>query len=177
MTHKSVSHKGSITQDFVKDALLYCPDCGQFFSRKRRGRVKSLTVAGWLDIGSGYWSIQIDRMKFYAHQLAWFYSYGHWPDEIDHKNGIRSDNRMANLRLAHSQGNSQNCGISKNNTSGVTGVIWLKSRNRWQARIMVNRKTIYLGLYKNIDDAAAARRSAEEKYFGEFAPSICRKSH
>ena len=57
----------------------------------------------------------------------------------------------------------------KNNTSGVKGVYWHKPTKKWVARIGFKGKVIYLGYYKNIKDAAAARKAAEEKY---FAPEI-----
>ena len=56
-----------------------------------------------------------------------------------------------------------------NNTSGCTGVYLHKDRGRerWAAKITVNKKAIYLGAYEHFEDAVAARKAAEEKYFGE----------
>jgi hypothetical protein len=62
-----------------------------------------------------------------------------------------------------------NKGIISNNTSGATGVIWNKRLNKWQSRITVDKKDIYLGSYNNFEDAVKARKEAEEKYFGEFS--------
>lgn len=55
-----------------------------------------------------------------------------------------------------------------NNTSGVTGVLWDKSRNTWRATITFKGKVYYLGRYKNKEDAIKVRKEAEEKIFGEF---------
>jgi hypothetical protein len=93
-------------------------------------------------------------------------------DEIvDHKNRKPYDNRKSNLRICNDAENMKNKSKHKNNRSGVTGVFWHKKRNRWRAEITVNYKTIYLGEYKNFEDAVKARKEAEKKYFGEFAPS------
>ena len=90
---------------------------------------------------------------------------------IDHINGNTLDNRKVNLRYCTNTENSRNCRLSKNNTSGVSGVNLIKSSGRYRARIMVNRKEIRLGHFKTFEEAAKARREAEKKYFGEFAPS------
>lgn len=88
---------------------------------------------------------------------------------VDHINHNKIDNRKDNLRVCMQNENMRNCVISKNNSSGTTGVAFDKQRNKWIASIMVNRKMIYLGRYKNIEDAVKARKNAEEKYFGEYS--------
>ena len=87
---------------------------------------------------------------------------------IDHANGNKLDNRKSNLRECTIQQNSFNKGIRTNNTSGVTGVVWDKSRNKWHAKIQINGKLIYLGTFKEKEDAIQARRQAEIDYFGEY---------
>lgn len=59
--------------------------------------------------------------------------------------------------------------ILARNTSGVTGVGWVKSKQQWRARITVEYKEIHLGYFDKFEDAAKARKDAEEKYFGEFS--------
>ena len=54
------------------------------------------------------------------------------------------------------------------NSSGVKGVNWNKSKERWQAYITIDKKYIYLGTFKNKDDAIKARNEAEEKYQKDF---------
>ena len=91
---------------------------------------------------------------------------------IDHINRNRLDNRKSNLRYATPQQNCMNKSKQSNNTSGYPGVSWRKDRNKWRAFITVDRKQIALGLYENKEDAITARKAAEEKYFGEFAPKF-----
>jgi hypothetical protein len=95
------------------------------------------------------------------------------PDDLvtDHIHGkeTRYDNRKSNLRIVTKQQNGMNSSLSKNNTSGVTGVVWNKRENAWQAAIRVYYKKIHLGYFTKFDDAVKARKEAEEKYFGEYS--------
>lgn len=61
-----------------------------------------------------------------------------------------------------------NRSMRSDNTSGVTGVYWCKSRNKWNAEIRINSKKINLGYFINKEDAIKARKRAEIKYFGEY---------
>ena len=88
---------------------------------------------------------------------------------VDHINHCKSNNCKSNLRICTHAENGKNRSISKNNTSGVTGVSWDKGKNRWRVQIIVNGKKIECGYFKTIEEAAKARREAEIKYFGEFA--------
>lgn len=109
-------------------------------------------------------SICIDYKKLLAHRVAWVYFYGIEPNKIDHINGIRTDNRISNLRDTNSIGNARNTEIKCTNKSGVTGVSWDKKNKKWQVSITVNYKTIFIGRYSLLGDAAKQRKLAEEKY-------------
>lgn len=88
---------------------------------------------------------------------------------IDHKDHCTFNNRKYNLRYANKQQNNMNKSLQSNNTSGVTGVAWNKRRNKWVARIKVNKCDIHLGYFNNFNNAVQARKIAENKYFGEFS--------
>lgn len=88
---------------------------------------------------------------------------------VDHINGNTLDNRKENLRLCSYEENSRNTRLYSTNTSGFRGVQWSKGDRRWKVRITVKFKRIYLGVYKNILDAARAYDEAAKKYHGEFA--------
>lgn len=93
-----------------------------------------------------------------------------FPDKvIDHINRNKLDNRKSNLRLCTPKDNSRNLSIAKNNTSGVTGVRKTKY-NKWNVRITVDRKEVHIGNFDGIEEAIRARKEAENKYFGEYAP-------
>lgn len=88
---------------------------------------------------------------------------------VDHKNHITGDNRMCNLRICTSSENHYNRMMQHNNTSGITGVSWNKSKNMWRSYINVAKERIELGFFTNLDDAIVARRQAEEKYHQDFS--------
>jgi len=88
--------------------------------------------------------------------------------EVDHVNGNGLDNRKCNLRIATRSQNAMNSRIAKNNKSGIKGVYWNKKREKWIAKITCERREIYLGEYKKIDDAAEAYKNASAKFHAEF---------
>lgn len=89
---------------------------------------------------------------------------------VDHINTHHpEDNRKSNLRIVTKSENQRNRKLAKNNTSGVTGVVWSKKDNLWIAQIGLNNQKIRLGYFKNFNDAVRTRKEAEEKYFGEYS--------
>ncbi|MDY7116551.1 HNH endonuclease [Halomonas sp. SSL-5] len=104
--------------------------------------------------------------SFLAHRLAWAIYHGSWPSscqQIDHINGNALDNRIDNLRLVGQVENSRNQRLRYDNKSGLTGVYWDKRILKWRARIGFSGKLIYLGAFDSLVDAAAARKSQENK--------------
>lgn len=101
-----------------------------------------------------------------VHRLIWILQNGNIPDNlfIDHIDGNGLNNKIENLRVVTPQENAKNQFLNKKSTSGITGITWVKRDNRWQAGIMVNKKTIHLGYFKNKEDAVQARKEAEKKY-------------
>ena len=109
----------------------------------------------------GYFRGEIFGEAYRAHRVAWAIYSGSWPEnEIDHINGNRSDNRIANLRSATSQENSKNRAISIKNTSGANGVSWREDHSRWVASINKNGKLKYIGSFKSKNEAIQARAKA-----------------
>ena len=88
--------------------------------------------------------------------------------DIDHINHNTLDNRKSNLRICSHKNNIRNSKKSKNNTTGIIGVYWAKNQNKYSAAIVVNKKQIHLGYFNTKEEAAKARKEAEEKYFKEF---------
>lgn len=89
--------------------------------------------------------------------------------DVDHRHGeaSRNDNRKSNIRVTKHSDNLKNVGVRSNNTSGITGVSF--DKGKWVANITLNGVAKYLGRFSNFDDAAMARKEAEEKYFGEYS--------
>ena len=141
------------TPERLREVLTYDAETGDFFWLVATAqRVRVGDVAGGIH-PSGYRQIVVDGRLYMAHRLAWFYIYGAWPtNQIDHINGDRADNRLANLREATNAENSQNQRHpSANNQSGFLGVS--KDRSRWKARIMVGGRHRHLGYFDSPEEA------------------------
>lgn len=154
-----------LTHERLLDLFIYEPHLGDFVRREAVGRHGCHRAGECAGTVQKYCMITIDRRRYMAHRLAWFYVYGAWPNgDLDHINGDKLDNRIANLREATRKQNMQNVRQHKHNTSGVKGVAWHSQRNKWRAYIFVDYKQIHLGLFDTKEAAAAARMNAEEIY-------------
>lgn len=116
--------------------------------------------------GSVYVVIRLNGELFRAHRLAWAYVHGDAPGAIDHINGDTLDNRIQNLRDGTGSTNARNAAMSKANTSGFNGVVWLKQKLRWRAQateiVDGKRKNIVIGTFKELAEAVAARTRWDE---------------
>lgn len=92
---------------------------------------------------------------------------GYYIDHINHKS---YDNRKANLRIVSPTHNSTNRrSKNSNNKSGHRNVFWNKQASKWQVRLCKNYKSICIGLYDDLAEAAIAAQRAREQYYGEYA--------
>lgn len=156
-----------LTFEKANKRVKYDPETGNFiriFSRKVSDIGKQIGVSDH----KGYVKISIDKVNYRAHRLAWFLMTGKWPEnQIDHINGIKSDNRFCNLREAtHSQNNANKSKTVKN-VSGYKGIC--KVNSRWRALIKVDGKKIHLGYYDTPEEAHAAYVAKSKELFGEYA--------
>lgn len=113
-----------LTQLQLREVLFFDEDSGEFFWKvDRRGTAKAGTRAGSVE-PNGYIQIWVFGKRYRAHRLAWLYVYAHWPTEaVDHRDGIRSNNAIRNLRLASTAQNIQNQRRAHlDNPSGLLGV-------------------------------------------------------
>ena len=149
-------------RDILLDRFTYCCDTGILRYRVSIGKVRAGDVAGTL-LTNGYLRVFINNKTYYVHRLIFLYQHGFMPRELDHSNGIKTDNRITNLRLCTRQGNEGNKKLKSNNTTGYKGVF--RSRDKWVAKI----SSIYLGTFDSASDAAREYdRNAIIRY-GDFA--------
>lgn len=132
--------------------------------------LEKILLYTWCKDYRGYFVANVDGRTIPIHQYLLNVPKGMCVDHID---GDRSNNRRSNLRICDAKGNARNIRVQKNSSTGYTGISKTPS-GRYRARITVDRKEIRLGHYSNLEDAVKVRKEAEKKYFGEFAPSICR---
>lgn len=150
------------------DHLDYDPETGvvtRTIGGYRKSRPKIIKVAGYLR-QDGYIGISVNHRNYAAHRIAWFKTYGKWPDGvIDHINHITTDNRIVNLRDVPQPENRQNQIIPSgcNKHSKSLGAMLVKSTGRYQAKIGVNGKRIHIGTYPTEELAHQAYLEAKRK--------------
>lgn len=95
----------------------------------------------------GYRKIGLLGKQYQAARLIWYWVHGSWPvNHIDHINGDKDDNRIANLRDVSCSVNLQNLrGAKSHNRTGLLGV--KKHRNKFLARISVQGKEFHIGTF------------------------------
>jgi hypothetical protein len=142
--------------NLLRELLTYNPESGELRWKVRPSRgVKAGDIAG-TKTPQGYIKVKAKGNIYFAHRIAWALHYGEDTElHIDHKDGDKSNNRIANLRLATSSENNYNIGVKSNNTSGHRGV--RKHRNKWQVMLGNN----YIGIYESREEAISARLQAE----------------
>jgi hypothetical protein len=118
---------------------------------------------------SGYKYIKINGKQYSCHRLIFCMVYGYFPKEIDHIDGNSLNNRVENLREASHSDNLKNTKIPSNNKSGVKGVSWHKTTKRWYVKIVVNKKPLYIGSFKSLEQARLSAYLARIKHHGDFA--------
>lgn len=153
-----------LTQKRLKELLHYDSETGVFIWKVNKANNAQINNAAGYSNSNGYRDIRIDWKLYRAHRLAWLYMEGYFPAgcEIDHIDQNPANNAWSNLRLASHQCNIRNCKIRKDNKTGVKGVYLKKENNKWWADIRITGKTIYLGIYKDFDEAVCARLAGEQ---------------
>lgn len=170
--------------ELLRELFSYDPDTGylywkerspEHFSRpcmkatwNRQNAGRQVTSIG----GNRYIRVRIYKADFVAHRVIFALMTGKEPtNEIDHINGIRTDNRWCNLREATRSENSVNAGPMKNNALGIRGVCLFKQGKyiRYTAEICMNGKRRRLGYFSTPEEAEAAYRKAADEMHGEFA--------
>lgn len=127
--------------------------------------VGSLNNAGYLET-----SIKIDNtmVRSYIHRIIFLMENNYLPEQVDHIDRNRSNNKIENLREASASQNCFNIGLQVNNNSGVTGVYFDNERCKWIATLKKNRKKVLFKRFDTMKEAILARRNAEKEYCDGF---------
>ncbi|MCZ6898266.1 MAG: HNH endonuclease signature motif containing protein [Betaproteobacteria bacterium] len=150
-----------MNQKQLKSVLHYDSNTGVFTWLKWKKGCRKNCIAGYVDT-RGYVKICINQSKPYkAHRLAWLYVYGEWPDIVDHMNRNPSDNRLCNLRNVSHSGNQKNTKLRIDNSTGIPGVGWDKTRNKWMVRIHSKGQIIAQLRFSDFFEAVCFRKSKE----------------
>jgi hypothetical protein len=155
-----------LAQKRLKELLHYDPDTGLFTRVKQVGRFNSGEVVGYSN-GRGWLRVKIDGKHYKLHRLAFLYMEGEFPpEEVDHKNRIRDDNRWCNLRHATRGKNNVNRLTKGNSDTGYRGVI--PSGRGYKAKIQCGGDIRYSITYDNPIDAYRQYCEWAQELFGDF---------
>jgi len=169
-------------QEFLNRVLRYEPGTGKLFWKARSpdlfedgGHSAAHSCAKWnarfaekeaftATKSDGYKHGTVRGVHYPAQRIIWKMVTGIDPDHADHINGVRSDNRLVNLRNVSASENSRNSARHRDNRSGAVGVRWVARTAKWQAFVQLSSGFIHLGIFSDFDDAVAARKAAEANY-------------
>lgn len=159
------STQSQLTAERLRQVLAYDPATGEFTWRvSGRGRFKRVGAkAGCVD-HHGYVVIMIDGLSYQAHRLAWLHVHGEWPaHEIDHKFGVKTDNRISELRDATRTMNQENLRAARSdNSTGLLGVSPVPS-GKFMATVQSAGKQHYLGIFQDASAASEAYLKAKRE--------------
>jgi len=151
----------SLTHEDLCKNLSYDSETGEFTRIKSNTNCVKIGDRAGSVAKNGYIEISVCSHRYYAHRLAWFYTFEEWPSEVDHINRNRSDNRICNLRTVTHEENMKNTTKRTDNTSGYTGIARDKRTGKWIARIGNKH---WLGRHKTLEEAIIARKKGEIKF-------------
>lgn len=151
-----------LSAERARTLLAYDAETGIFAWKISRGSAKAGTVAGSLN-ALGYSPIGVDGIRYYAHRLAFLIQTGAWPQyDVDHINGVCSDNRWSNLRDVTVSTNLQNQRAARADSS--TGLLGASpNKGGFVAQIQVDGRNQYLGTFLTAEQAHAAYLSAKRQ--------------
>ena len=148
--------------EVVDELLSYDADSGILtYKKSPANHIKVGDEAGCISTRNrGYKVVRIKGILYYAHRLCWLLATHQDPGEldVDHDNGIKSDNRLVNLRPAT---RSQNLG-----NRNLKGCSYDKTRRKWRAELCGR----LLGRFMTMEEAHQAYLKAKQELYGEFAP-------
>lgn len=153
----------------VREVLHYSAETGEFTRLHRLAQRHDVGSRADFKINTGplagYRRVGLDGKRYLAHRLAWLYVHGEWPRQvIDHINGDRGDNRIANMRDVSQGVNTENQRRpSALNRSGYLGVHLHDDGIRWRARIQVRGRGKHIGLFGTKEAAHAAYLEAKRR--------------
>ncbi len=142
-----------ITIDEVRTLFSYNPETGILTATNRTRRTDLNGKPVGCPHGNGYLDVRVRNKLYYVHQVCWAHYYGRWPELIDHVNGVKTDNRIANLRLATKKTNGLNRGADRDNTSGFKGVTFRTDTNNFMWQFVIDGKRYTKSGFNTAEDA------------------------
>tara|TARA_R110000868_G_scaffold25423_11_gene99268 strand:- start:16053 stop:16565 length:513 start_codon:yes stop_codon:yes gene_type:complete len=155
--------ESKLSHEYLLEILEYFPDTGIFIWKVKLGqRIYVGKEAGGIDTSNGRYYITINKTQYFRSRLAWFYVHGIWPkNEIDHRNRVKDDDRIENLREASRLENMWNRIYKTKKDKHLPKGVTITYGNKFRVMLNHEGKKKYLGLFINLEDAIKARDSFE----------------
>jgi len=155
-------NRSELSAERARELFSYDPATGLLTWRVNKGRARAGSRAGTPN-EEGYLRVEAEGSKYHVHRLAWLITTGSWPKGlIDHRNGVRSDNRWGNIREATRSTNAENQRQAKaNSITGFLGVY--PERGRFRAQIKALGTVRHLGYYRTPEEAHQAYLTAKRQ--------------
>lgn len=158
-----------LTASMLRERVHYTPETGCFIliAGKKAGHVAGAPhPRGYVQM-----TVPGHPRTVLAHRVAWLYVHGVWPDgEIDHINGVKTDNRIANLRIVSRQLNNQNLKRAPrtNKSTGVLGVWNYKPGKFIVSLTNEDGRRVRIGVFGDLPSAREASLSARRQMQSGF---------
>lgn len=158
------TEKPEVTQARLKELFVYKE--GALWNKvTRNNHVKAGTPAGHKS-DRGYINIRVDQRMYRAHRLIFLFHHGWLPKLIDHIDCDRTNNRIENLRACTKSENGMNRAKSTSST-GFRNVY--RNGEKFYVSLRKQGKTVHIGIFSSVKDAAVAAARARAEHYGEFA--------
>lgn len=158
-----------ITLTRAREVLIYDDQTGEMRWRTDQGKRAAGQPVG-SQSSSGHLQTWIDGNLYQVHRLAWLLHYGEWPVLfLDHVDGDRANNKIANLRQANGSQNCANRAPARKMHGSLKGASYCKMSKRWKSSITKDGRARYLGCFKTEREAHDAYCSAAKQLHGDFA--------
>ena len=153
----------------LRKLIEYDPDTGLLKWKPRENNAsfnsKHAGKPAFAQLSDGYLTGRLGGKNFKAHRIAWAVNQGEWPlGQIDHINGIRSDNRLSNLRVVSNSENGKNQKSRSSNRSGEPCVNWFARDQKWWVKITANGHQKHIGYFDRLEEAVSARNAAWKEH-------------
>lgn len=149
-----------LTVSLAKQVLTYDPNSGNLIwnTGLHSKRMLPGSIAGSIT-KKGYRQVSLYGTTYAAHRLIWFMETGEWPDEVDHIDQDRSNNKWSNLRAVTKAVNARNRSRNPHSKVGEVGIWYNKRTFKYVAEITFNGKKVFQRSYDNVEDAIRERKA------------------
>jgi hypothetical protein len=158
----------SLSNEDVRELFYYNEDTGVLLWRNHRNaKARAGSAVGSIH-RTGYRITMINKKNYAVHLLIWQFVYEEIPNQIDHINGNKADNRLCNLRACNASENGRNKRLQSNNSTGFKGVSFCIREGSYQATCRWNGSKKWLGYHATAELAHAAYVKFASQNHGAF---------